>query len=779
MKFSRNLLSKLIDISKIDDDKLYNTLNDIGLEVESKLNLTIPKGVVIGKILEKTKHPNADKLNVCKVDIGNEVLQIVCGASNVEKSQFVPVATIDTRLDKLVIKKSIIRDIESCGMICSSTELGLPKIDDGIFVLDSSIGEIVLGKELCEYEIFNDSIFEINITPNRGDCLSLIGIAMDLSVVFNLNLKIFKEKEKKNEIAPGIGRILNIQFENNLNSSVCYKVVKLQGLINTASLKLNLAFCDILTNDLLHNIIRFTTYMTGVIINAYKFDTYQDIDDKIILNIKRDENGIESVYFKDNKLSSIGAFANSKYSANENSSLVVFEASFIPSNYISEAIFNNNLKTDEYISYISKRGSSPLLEDGIVFLSYEISSMSNSIIYSSTQQLLQKYPQQRISFKFNDINTIIGNTIKNEDIASILKKMNFTINSAADDSFISAIPPLQRQDITSIQDIAEEILRIKGINSIASIPQNFNHSTNIDINYKIYKIKRNIAQKAIANRFFECIHYVFYQKDILKSYNLPVLEDKLDIKNPITNELNTLRSSLIPAMLDSAVRNINYGYERIALFEIGSIYDELRNESQSLAFVVSEYKDIPQYPKTKGEFWDFYSFTSQISDIIGEFSLKNTINANNLYHKGICSCINKNGVEIGFIGKLNPYIANKLEINSNCFICEIKLEYLLKVLQPPKFKEFSKYQSLSREFSILIDKNISFGQIKEAIFRRNFSYIQSIIPLDIYTNDRFGDKISLSFKIIFQSKDSTLKTEEIQNNEIIEFLKQEFKAILR
>lgn len=775
MKFSRNLISKLIDISKISDEALCKTLNNIGLEVESVSKISIPKNVVIGKVIEKAKHENADRLSVCKVDIGKETLQIVCGAKNVEKNQFVPVAKVGAKIGSIEIKKGDLRGVESNGMICSSTELGLPKVEDGIFVLDDSIGELVLGKELGEYPLFNDSIFEIAITPNRGDCLSLFGIAMDLSAAFNLNLKTIKEKEKKNEITPGIGRILNITFENNLASSLCYKVANIKDLQNTTELRLNLAINDILSEDYLHNIIHFSTYMTGVLIKAYPFDRFVNGEEKITLNIKRDEMGMESVFFGDKKLSNIGI--GDTITANINSQLVVFEASFIPPNVIAEAIFSNDIKAECKTSYISKRGSSPLLEDGISFISFLLENLSKSVIYSSTQKLLQDYPQRRIDFRFEHISDIIGNNIKNEEITSILKRMNFMINSANDDSSISAIPPRYRHDIKSVQDIAEEILRLKGIDLVESKPQILPHRDNINDDYRFYKFKRNIAKKAVANGFFEALHYVFYQKEILQTYKLPVLDDTLDLINPITGELNTLRTSLIPALLDTIKRNKNYGFTKIALFEIGSIYDEKRVEIPSLAFAVSGYEIECKYPHTKGKSWDFYSFASKISDILGGFNIENA-KADNLYHEGICGKMLKNGVEVGFIGALNPYIANDLEMN-NIFIAQIYLESLFKLHKNVAFREFSKYQDSSREFSILIDKNIEFSEIKSAIYAEKFPNLRKITALDLYESSEFGDKRSLSFKITFQSFDSTLNAEDLNDEKIIAFLRDKFGAEIR
>ena len=777
MKFSRNLLSKIIDISAVSNEVLYKTLNDIGLEVESMCDFATPKGVVVGKVIDKRKHENADKLSVCKVDIGSEVLQIVCGAKNVDKNQFVPVATIGTKLEKLTIKKGDLRGVESNGMICSTTEIGLPKIEEGIFVLDDSIGELVLGRELREYPLFNDSVFEISITPNRGDCFSLVGVAMDLSVALNLNLKAIKEKAKNNEIAPGIGRILHIQHDNNLNASLCYKVAQIKDLRNSTELRFNLALNDNLQKDALRNIIAFSTYMTGVLMNAYAFDKFVDSDEKITLHIKSDEMGVESVFFGDKKLARIGI--DDATNADENSRLVVFEASFIPPHIIATQIFEKNIKSDSPIAYLSKRGSSPLLEDGIDFVAQMLGKMSQSTIYSSSQNITRDYPQRRIDFRFDEISAIIGNPLKNEEITAILKKMNFTIHSASDDSQVSAIPPLYRHDIISTQDIAEEILRLRGIDLVESKAQILPQSANINEDYHFYKFKREIAKKAIAMGFFETMHYVFYERKILESYKLPVVAENLDLLNPITNELNTLRTSLLPALLDSIRRNENLGYEKVALFEIGSIYNANRAESTALAFVANLCEVEAKYPTPKGKEWDFYSFASKISDILGGFALENVEREGikgDLF--GSVAKIIKNGVCVGFIGKLNPFIANTLEIKG-AFICEMDLDALFRANPPLKFKEFSKYQDSTREFSVLIDKNIAFSEIKDAILGAKFPNLVQITALDRYESADFGDKVSVSFKITFQSFESTLKAEDLGDEKIIDLLREKFGAEIR
>ena len=192
MIVTRNWLQEWIDISQINSEKLAKILNEIGLEVDSYSEIRLPQKVVIGYVKSKRAHENSDKLNICEVDVGSEILQIVCGAKNVETGQYVAVSLIGATLPNgIKIKPAKLRGVDSFGMICSATELGLPKLNDGIMVLDNSLGDIVIGRELCKYPLLNDDIIEIGLTPNRGDCLSIYGVARDLSAALDISLNLF------------------------------------------------------------------------------------------------------------------------------------------------------------------------------------------------------------------------------------------------------------------------------------------------------------------------------------------------------------------------------------------------------------------------------------------------------------------------------------------------------------------------------------------------------------------------------------------------------------
>ncbi len=198
MIVTKQWLNEWIDLRAVETEKISVALNAIGLEVDGIEKVRIPDLVVVGQVISCEKHPNADKLNVTQVNVGESVQQIVCGAKNVAAGQMVAVALIGAELPGgLKIKKAKLRDVESCGMICSSTELGLPKINDGIMILDNSVGELIIGKPLREYSLLNDDVIEIGLTPNRGDCQSVYGVARDLSVFFDTEVVVLPEVEEE------------------------------------------------------------------------------------------------------------------------------------------------------------------------------------------------------------------------------------------------------------------------------------------------------------------------------------------------------------------------------------------------------------------------------------------------------------------------------------------------------------------------------------------------------------------------------------------------------
>ncbi len=374
MIITRRWLEEFINISNISTDEICKTLNSIGLEVDSVEKKSIASKVVVAKVLSKEKHPDADKLNVCQVDLGDEVTQIVCGASNVEAGQTVAVATIGAILgNDFKIKAAKLRGVESNGMICSSTELGLPKLNDGIMVLDNSIGELILGKELKDYPSLNDDIIEIGLTPNRGDCLSILGVARELAAFYDLPLIELDKNINSHELS--IGQIFEIN-SSNIDTFLAYKAIDFSGFKLDLITNLRVALIGkFKENHNIKNSLIYTTHCVGVILNAYPREDFVLKNELSVLDLRKNEKGFDCSYSSTNCLSQICV---DQKDFSENSNDFLLEASYINPEVISKRVFNAKIKTGD-IFYKASRGSNPDLSYGVNYFSSFASKMGATI----------------------------------------------------------------------------------------------------------------------------------------------------------------------------------------------------------------------------------------------------------------------------------------------------------------------------------------------------------------------------------------------------------------
>lgn len=782
MIVTKHLLEQFLSLNGVCEHSMIAELSKIGLEVEGFKSLRVPDGVVVGRVVEKTSHPDADKLSVCQVDVGERVLQIVCGASNVESDQFVAVAlegaVLQTPKGELKIAPTTLRGVQSCGMLCSSVELGFPKINEGIIILDESIGHLELGKALNQYKIFDNFVLEIGLTPNRGDCLSVLGIARDLSVAMGLTLSI--KNYKDDNVPLGIGRVLQVVNEGKLNSSLLYKVAQIISIHPTLMIRLSLELCGISPQGALQDFLNFSMHNTGVILRAYPFSHFRksnlsnNVEGQILL--KQDENHLDSVYGKE-KVSIVGISPVSNEISQE---MVVLEASYVPPMIISEALYEHpKLPRDAYITYKTTRGSNPDLNLGMHYLCHHLIDFSRSEVYASNHRIAQGEEQRSIRTTFDQIVEILGIKISKEEIAIILKKLGFRIEASFDECFFMATPPEYRHDIQSTQDIAEEVLRVYGIDKLPATPLHIVEQSRKDnLHYFLFKAKMDLMKKAAAHGFYETLHYVFYERKKLASLGIDQIDEKLDVLNPITQELDTLRVSLFPAMLDSVERNENFGFREIAFCEYGVCYTQQRQEIEKIAFCVNANKSEERYPFAKGEKWDFYSFAQVISRILGDFELIEYSGklwgvSDQILHPYQKALVLKDGKAVGFLAKINPSYGER-------FVCEVELEPFV-ALKKTLHQSSSKYQASLRDLTLMLESSIQFSQIKEKILASSISNLINLYPLDLYVHESFGSQVALSIRFVWQSFDKTLQEEEIhsQMQKVLEILENEFGAKLR
>ncbi|GAA7107344.1 phenylalanine--tRNA ligase subunit beta [Helicobacter pylori] len=763
MKLSVNDLSVFVDTPK-DIAKLCEDLSCLGLEMESCIPCVAPKNVVVGKVLEKAPHKNAEKLSVCQVDVGKEVLQIVCGAKNVAPNQFVPVALNGALIGSTTIAKTELRGVESCGMICSSSELGFPKINDGILELDESVGELVLGKELNEYAPFNTHVLEISLTPNRGDCLSVLGIAREISAFYHTPLKPIKALN----FTPK-SDLITLSADKNIESHLAYYLVCNHSLKTPLNIKLSLAHNNALSENNLNNFIEFSVHFSGVIMNAYSLNKTP-----IDLSVKNDENNLESVYINHQKRSTIAIKHQVQKDLGE---CLLLEASYIDPVSLSlklHALKDKTLQKDNALIYRSARGSNPNLSDGLNFLSAHLKA---TILES--KQTEHSLKDRTLKFQLEDITEILGLAVEKEKIQSILKNLGFKVSAKEPNSkppILEVIAPNFRHDIKTIQDIAEEILRFVGIDNLVSKPLNSVSSKNSNPHYETHRFFENLKHKALACGFKEVIHYVFYSKEKQQKLGFEVLEDPLELQNPITTELNTLRTSLVCGLLDASLRNKNLGFKSIALYEKGSVYNSKREEIQKLGFLVSGLQKKESYPDAKGKAWDFYSFAECVSKVIGDFSLEKLTTQTPINHPYQSAKIIQNNEIIGVIAKIHPKVIQELDLFESYYaeIDAFKLKRPAMLLKP-----FSIYPSSVRDLTLIIDENTAFSRIKKALKDAQIPNLSEILPLDIFKESH--NSIALSVRCVIHSLEKTLNDEEVNAavQKALEILEKEFNARLK
>ncbi|MGN8472722.1 phenylalanine--tRNA ligase subunit beta [Helicobacter pylori] len=763
MKLSINDLNVFVNTPK-DIAKLCEDLSRLGLEVESCIPCVAPKNVVVGKILEKAPHKNAEKLSVCQVDVGKEVLPIVCGAKNVAPNQFVPVALNGALIGSTTIAKTELRGVESHGMICSSNELGFPKINDGILELDESVGELVLGKELNEYAPFNTHVLEISLTPNRGDCLSVLGIAREISAFYHTPLKPIKALN----FTPKSG-LITLSADKNIESHLAYYLVCNHSLKTPLNIKLSLAHNNALSENDLKNFIEFSTHFSGVILNAYSLNkTPMD------LSVKNDENNLESVYINHQKRSTIAIKHQDQKDLSEH---LLLEASYIDPISLSlklHALKDKTLQKDNALIYRSARGSNPNLSDGLNFLSAQLKA---TILES--KQTKHSLKDRTLKFKLEDITEILGLAVEEEKIQGILKSLGFKVSIKVSNSkppILEVIVPNFRHDIKTIQDIAEEILRFVGIDHLISKPLDSVSNKKSNPHYDTHRFFENLKHKALACGFKEVIHYVFYSKEKQQKLGFEVLEDPLELQNPITTELNTLRTSLVCGLLDASLRNKNLGFKSIALYEKGSVYNSKREETQKLGFLASGLQKKESYPDAKGKAWDFYSFAECVSKVIGDFSLEKLTTQTPINHPYQSAKIIQNHKIIGVIAKIHPKVIQELDLFESYYaeIDASKLKRPAMLLKP-----FSIYPSSVRDLTLIIDENTAFSNIKKALKDAQIPNLSEILPLDIFKES--NNSIALSVRCVIHSLEKTLNDEEVNSavQKALEILEKEFNARLK
>tara|TARA_B100001093_G_scaffold461255_1_gene475569 strand:- start:263 stop:2680 length:2418 start_codon:yes stop_codon:yes gene_type:complete len=805
MKISYNWLKKYLDFN-LDHNSVAETLTDLGLEVEGiSAYESIPgslKGVVVGKITSLKKHPNADRLKITTVDIGEKnELQIICGAPNVKNKLTVAVATNGTTLypndEKLEIKKTKIRGELSNGMICGEDELNLGPSTNGIMILDE---KIKAGTKLNSiYKIYKDWIFEIGLTPNRADAMSHLGVARDLRARlihkgFNLDLKTpsvsnFHVEKRTKKIK------IDVEDEN-LAKRYCGIVLENISVSESPNwLKNKLVSVGI---NPINNIVDVTNYVmmdVGQPLHAFDYDKIEG--NRVIIkrnskNIKfKTLDEIERTITSDDLLICdskkpmclAGIFGGLNSGVSEKTETIFLESAFFDPISVRKSAKHHNLSTDS--SYRFERGIDPNITKyalkRAVLLIKEI--CPDSVISSDPIDLYpKKIEDTQIILGFDKIKRIIGQKIEKESIKNIISSLDIKINSITESNLGLSIPPY-RNDVKREADVIEEILRVYGYNNVKS---------SIKLNQSLVLEKKNIKNKLVNTISNHLVSLGFYE--IITNSLVPERFNKenrksVKILNSQSSDLSNLRTSMIFSGLTVINHNINRQNNNLKLFEFGKVYTK-NGKSKYLEKSVAGMYVCGN--KNSGISWnsdnrstDFYFLKGVVQSIVNIIGLENIIYdkfSNDYYDYAESISI---GEDIIFkYGPISSLQRNSIEIENEVFYAELDFDNIEKHIKnkPRIFKKISKFPTVSRDISILVDENIKFKNIEESIKKVNQNLIKKVTLFDVYKGENLPDgkkSYGIGFKISDDTKTLSVKEIDLLTKKIIYNLEKNFKAKLR
>ena len=805
MKIPLSWLKEFVNLEDLTAEEIAKNLTLAGSEISSieKVGGDI-NGVIIGKVLSVGKHPDADKLSVCEVSIGDEILSIVCGAPNVREGIFVPVAMIGAKLPNgLTIKKAAIRNVESCGMLCSRTELGYDEIEGiyGIWILDEEINkaglnaEEIIGKPLSSVVGNGDYIFNVEITANRGDLVSVIGFARECSLVL-----------KKRVCVPQVntydsaGGNIDITIENTKS---CYKYTgRLIKNITVAPspewIQKKLKKCGV---NPINNIVDITNYVMleyGQPLHAYDFDKLKGgkiivrdakNGEKIILLDGREVELNEEVLIiadEENPIGIAGVMGGDSTKIEDDTKNILIESAYFDHIAVKKSSLATNTKTDASyrferdIDHTATLSALNRAVDLIVSLDGECKISSRAKEVNAKQ-----FETTKIIFDCELVKKYLGLDMNKSEISSIFKRYDFNVSALGENNLKVEIP-FYRHDLSIAEDLVEEIARVYGYNNISSnIPHIKCNPINTDYE-EISFIKHRMASYGL----YETKQYSMGDSSIFK--RLGIDEEKfIKVVNPLTSEMDVLRPTALASLLNCVIYNQNHRHKNGALFEVGNIFyksgDKFIEEKHLSAVMFGLYQE--KLWNKDARVYDFFDMSGVIEELLikdlkcSDYNL--VAKENNLFVPTISAEVVIFGEKIGIIGKLHPKILEIFDINTDVYYLDIDIKKTLKLIKERakklKLKDIGKYPAVFRDLALVCDNNIEFSKVIKAINKFN-DIIQNVEVVDRYVGEQVEEgKQSIAISITYYDINKTLKEEEINSVEsaLLEMLKTRFSINLR
>lgn len=773
MYLSKKWLNDFVKVDDIDTKVLCDKLTLSGSKVESfKSEVGKINKIITGKVISIEKHPNADKLLVCSVDIGaNEPLQIVTGAHNLKVNDIVPVAVDGSTLyDGTKIKKGKLRGVASNGMLCSLSELGLSKhdfpeaVENGIFVIQTPCE---LGQDVKDVIGFNDTVIDFEITPNRPDCLSVIGLARETSATlgrplnlhtpkvkgdakFPLDLKISVEDKK---LCPYYSA--RIVSDINLNPSPTWMRERLRAMGVRP----------------INNIVDITNYVMleyGQPLHAFDLTTISGneinvrlaFDDEKIVTLDGVERNLSKndliIADSEKPLAIAGVMGGENSGINKNTKEIVFESANFFGPYVRVSSKKFNLRSESSARFEKGLDSNlcSIALDRACELVEELGAGKVTEKVFVVDSVNEK--QVKIPLDYEFINRFLNINLSKEEMIEILGKIDCR---AVNDE---VVVPSYRSDLKLKNDIAEEIARFYGYNKILSTP--LKGSMNGGLSEK-QKFKEKVKSTMMALGLSEIMTYSFVSP---KSYDKLLiapeskLRDYIEIKNPLGEDTSVMKTVAISTMLETLSRNFNYKNQNVKLFEIAKEYfkrdeDSLANEPEKL--VAGLY----------GEDVDFFYVKGVVEELLNVLKIRNydvmSCDSVSYYHPGRCAEISFNGKILGIVGEINPLVLENYEIKKRAYAFEFCIDDLFEFSNfEVDYKQIPRYPSVERDIAVICDKDLPAINLENVAKQSAGKFLEEVCIFDVYTGNQVPEgKKSVALKLTLRSSDGTLTDEQVQS----------------
>lgn len=777
MYLSRNWLNDYVNIAA-DSKELSDKISLTGLEVESFENLLNVEGLVVGKVISITKHPEADKLNVTQVDIGNEVLQIVCGAPNVVSNALVIVAKVGTKLPELEIKSATIRGVESNGMLCALQEIGLDEkfvaetYKQGIFLFEGV--DVKVGQNPIEILCLNDEVLDISITPNRSDALSMFGLAYEIGAIYSTGVTIPKVREMQH----------NNWIDIKLKSKNC--PVYFAGLAKNIVIKPSPLWMQaiLIANNIrpISNVVDITNFVmleTGQPLHAFDFETLQgDISvsqatsGQVFVTLDGKERKLEEsdvvVCDARGPIALAGVMGGLETEVTSDTKQILIESAFFDAVAIRKTSNKFNLRSeaslrfekiiDPEMSIYAMKRALDLLEQ------YADAEIENT--YSKSGEIPNFTKEITISTNF--IQKKLGFEITTSSCVELLQRLQLDV-VVSDDTICVSIPS-RRHEMSIKEDIVEEIGRLYGFDNIPEILPKLD--SRVAYKTPTQQVISTVTNALLGKGYTEFLTYSLVSENESTICMIGQLECEKSyaILSPLSDERSYFRKSQLPGAMSAINYNISRQQRNIKGFEFTQIHTFQNNQSDvnitnTLSiFETGEITEKSVYEQsTKAS---FYTIQKNVRALLHELGVQNitfSVNDSEYLQPGMRADIIVNNKVIGVIGKIHPMTAAQFQVKESVFYAEINIDDIN--VDRIEYKPVSKFPKVERDLAFLIDKNYTGQQLIDAIKSGAQSeLLQNIEVFDVYENEKLGkDMKSLSVKLVFESHDKTLSTNDVDN----------------